>query len=525
MATGRIPGPLLYADPLSKFPHEYALPLRGSSRVPGPLLSDAPCKYTDACDDLKHAFDLATLRRASELFLGYHCFSFGVTYGIGEKLVESVIECFELAKTFVLADLHESVSLANTPLWLQFSRDGVLWPTKRLLSQLAHRHFEMQLREAHAERDAIIHALWHVIQHPHEAIAAAAQAYSDQWRRFIALHKQADLQSQFEAGRIFGALLLDVIGLIAGVAGLARTLITTLPRLINVIARFERTGSALLKSRAYKIAQRDVIKAETSAKARQIGHAAPAGHVNAATSATGLEPFPSTAATIEYGKTLPNNIKPSQAKTGTARSTASASKPQPEALTPSQLKRRKLADETQPATAEGTQPSKSAPTQLVKPVGRQTQLQEKWGHLSKSQRTALTEQKLEANMYRRLQEKEAATPGAHFLQKHGAQLDLQSQYDRVTKRRQLPNGKLVGPPARATRFLSHRDQWNVIERAERIYKANPDRIELAEEPIKYGDVIGSGFDRDALKYGVQSSGRVYFDDAGNVVTAFPAWGR
>jgi nucleoid-associated protein YgaU len=160
----------------------------------------------------------------------------------------------------------------------------------------------------------------------------------------------------------------------------------------------------------------------------------------------------------------------------------------------------------------------------VKRTDRAAELQAKWGHLSKSERVALLETKAEANAFRRLSEMETSTPGAHFLEKHGAQLDLQSQYDRA-KFGLNPTTSADGfaPPA-ATRFFSHRDQINAITRAEDIY-ARTGNITRAETPIRFESAIGSGFQRGTLDYGIQYSAQVYLNAAGKAKTAFPIWGQ
>jgi RHS repeat-associated protein len=151
-------------------------------------------------------------------------------------------------------------------------------------------------------------------------------------------------------------------------------------------------------------------------------------------------------------------------------------------------------------------------------------LQAKWGHLSASERRALLEVKAEANAFRRLQEMEAAMPRAHYLERHGAQLNLQSQFDRVAYGFNPTTGAQQYIPSAATRFMSHRDQLNVIMRSENIYRATGD-VFLARRPIRFDSVVGSGFQRDSLNYGVQYSGRALLDSSGKAVSAFPVWGN
>jgi hypothetical protein len=129
-----------------------------------------------------------------------------------------------------------------------------------------------------------------------------------------------------------------------------------------------------------------------------------------------------------------------------------------------------------------------------------------------------------------LSELEDSIPGAHFLEKHGAQTNLQSQLDRVqfgvnpkTKIIETwPNGNTKYPSS-VTRFLSHRDQLNTIQRTQHIYKTTGNQA-LAERPMIFNDIIGSGYQRGTLDYGASYSGQVWFRND-QPITAFPIWGQ
>ncbi|RXE57549.1 hypothetical protein [Acetivibrio mesophilus] len=157
-------------------------------------------------------------------------------------------------------------------------------------------------------------------------------------------------------------------------------------------------------------------------------------------------------------------------------------------------------------------------------------LREKYSHLTPSERSARLQQLAEENAYRRLQELESSIPNAHFLEKHGAQTTLQSQLDRVqyainptTKIVETyPNGRLKLPSS-ATRFMSHRDQLNLIQRSQQILKNTGD-IDLAQMPITYKSIIGSGYQRGTLNYGLSYTGQVFFRN-NQPITAFPIWGQ
>ncbi|WP_236278075.1 RHS repeat domain-containing protein, partial [Pseudomonas poae] len=62
--------------------------------------------------------------------------------------------------------------------------------------------------------------------------------------------------------------------------------------------------------------------------------------------------------------------------------------------------------------------------------------------LSRAERQAKIDKLAEANAYRRLDELEKASPGAHFLEKHGAQTSLESQLERVMTAKNPTTGEI-----------------------------------------------------------------------------------
>ncbi|MGY2299332.1 RHS repeat domain-containing protein, partial [Pseudomonas yamanorum] len=149
--------------------------------------------------------------------------------------------------------------------------------------------------------------------------------------------------------------------------------------------------------------------------------------------------------------------------------------------------------------------------------------------LTQAERRARIDELGEANAYRRLDELEQATPGAHFLEKHGAQTTLASQLERVMTAKNPTTGivevhdrgRRAGqprPPSAATHFLSHRDQLNAIYRAQLILKHT--NIGTSREPMDMGKIIGEGYKRDGLEYGQQRKAVVILDANGNPKTAY-----
>lgn len=66
--------------------------------------------------------------------------------------------------------------------------------------------------------------------------------------------------------------------------------------------------------------------------------------------------------------------------------------------------------------------------------------------------------------------------------------------------------------------MSHRDQFNAIQRAHLIFKRNG--LDTSREPIEMGRKIGEGFKREGLQYGEQTRAIVILNNDGKAVTSF-----
>uniref|UniRef100_UPI0004CF3D9B RHS repeat domain-containing protein n=1 Tax=Pseudomonas tolaasii TaxID=29442 RepID=UPI0004CF3D9B len=129
--------------------------------------------------------------------------------------------------------------------------------------------------------------------------------------------------------------------------------------------------------------------------------------------------------------------------------------------------------------------------------------------LTRAQRQVRINELGEANAHRRLTELEASIPGAHFLEKHGAQTSLESQLERVQTAKNPTTREIeryiTGPhageprtPSAATHFLSHRDQLNAIYRAQLIFKQI--NLSASKRPMNMGKTIGEGYKKDGYEY-------------------------
>ncbi|MBE8603353.1 RHS repeat domain-containing protein, partial [Pseudomonas cyclaminis] len=149
--------------------------------------------------------------------------------------------------------------------------------------------------------------------------------------------------------------------------------------------------------------------------------------------------------------------------------------------------------------------------------------------LTRAERQARIDELAESNIHRRLSELEKSIPDAHFLEKHGAQTSLGSQLERMETAKNPTTGEIETydrgrragqprPPSAATHFLSHRDQFNAIERAVLIFKLNG-RAQTPT-PMGMGKIIGEGYKRDGLEYGRQSKAIVHLNRDGKPITAY-----
>jgi hypothetical protein len=110
---------------------------------------------------------------------------------------------------------------------------GPLAPFQRALADLSNWGFREQLEQARAERDALISELGYAVTHPLEVLGNIGSEYAEKWRRFEALSTEQTLAARFDAGRIFGEVLLDVVGLIGGGAAAAKAA-AKIPRLAKL---------------------------------------------------------------------------------------------------------------------------------------------------------------------------------------------------------------------------------------------------------------------------------------------------
>lgn len=182
----------------------------------------------------------AAVKRAVLSLLGGPAFAIGTAYGMGESLVTSVVELLDLIKTLVLADVAD-VAFRTESNWALIN--PLNWP-RQAGAAIGSRFFKKQLQDAQATRDTLIRTIEYAVTHPMEVLGALGASYVAKWNNFKALMGRSDINSRFSAGRIFGEVLLEVLGIFAGGAAAAK-LATKIPGLARMAARLERIGKAI----------------------------------------------------------------------------------------------------------------------------------------------------------------------------------------------------------------------------------------------------------------------------------------
>jgi len=217
---------------------------RGSSPEgggPHPGISGHPAQRHSQSTIINGIIRAATwrdLERWAEIALGPSSFYLGICYGILENLAGSVAGVVDLLRVFILAGLYER---AHHPAWA-----GAGIP-EYLIAKAAELAFGSQLKKAHDQCETLMRELKYAVTHPGELLGSIRNEYAAKWRRFQTLIVDISLSGQFEAGKIAGEVLLDVLMLI-GVGEAAVKFAAKLPELAKLAERFE--GALKLGARA-----------------------------------------------------------------------------------------------------------------------------------------------------------------------------------------------------------------------------------------------------------------------------------
>jgi hypothetical protein len=166
-------------------------------------------------------------RSATYNFLGNHSFTAGVVVGLGENLCQSVVMLVDLLKTLALSEYGEYRD-GSTWQQLRWHLDLVAVPGVSLmtptvaLARCSIPHLDDKVRAAYHERQALFEAIRCAFSHREEVLGELTANQVAKAKGFAAYLDGKTLSSNYEAGKLFGELLLDLLLVIDAVAGIAK---------------------------------------------------------------------------------------------------------------------------------------------------------------------------------------------------------------------------------------------------------------------------------------------------------------
>jgi hypothetical protein len=226
-------------------------------------------------DGVVHAVDWAEATRIGRFIIGGYSFNAGVAVGMAENPVRSVAGLLDLGKTFILADVYDTLT---QPFWKQIFHPHLLNPAAYVWAKavvtLRPRTLDF-LKKSVVERDQILHELGEVMKHPLDYLGGMPERlkkeYGQKWQKFSALIGQADPRSQFEAGRICGDLLMEVLLTIVGVVtgvGAAAKVASKVPQLLKWAGILKRVEEGAVVAREASAAAKAADAAKMAREAR-----------------------------------------------------------------------------------------------------------------------------------------------------------------------------------------------------------------------------------------------------------------
>jgi hypothetical protein len=217
-------------------------------------LQGAVCRSqaTSAVAEVKRSGHWIDLKVAAQVALGPYSFGLGVCAGLVENPVRGAIGLIELQKTFILADIHDRATRGTSwtgafpVLGAAIQLGGGLLEAMGLLHQ---KDLERAFEQREAIKKEVAEIFAHPLVHLSKVPARVKDEYVQEWKRFTTLSSDLHLTSQFEAGEIFGDILMDVamtIATVAGGVGAATTIAAKAPELMKLgaLLRKGRAGAA-----------------------------------------------------------------------------------------------------------------------------------------------------------------------------------------------------------------------------------------------------------------------------------------
>ncbi len=198
-----------------------------------PFFADAGELLDELLGQLRQLTESVDLEKLIQRLLGPQCFTLGVVYGVGENFVVSVLDLMGMFKTLLLAELYDSTR--RNPGWTVWQPGGV---AKYLTAQMLNEYFGEELHQAAEERDALWAEIKRVFENPGDFFGGMRDQYVKKFNRLLALSADPSPESQFQAGRVFGDLLMDVLVVIGAGAAVAKVA-SKVPRLLKLAGKLK----------------------------------------------------------------------------------------------------------------------------------------------------------------------------------------------------------------------------------------------------------------------------------------------
>jgi hypothetical protein len=196
-------------------------------------------------DKIANAADWDALNKLARPILGQSSLSAGVFYGVAESLVGDAVSLLSMGKMLVLAGIYERIK--NGPLTL------LMDPTSLALA-ITVRTVPVLWNEARKCDDAfwgLIKELLEIAAHPLKFAEVLGkniiQSARDDWNKLNAYAVDRTVTGDFQAGRIIGRVLYQVVMailLVMSVAGAVAKIAARFPWLIR-LARYIKSGGEL----------------------------------------------------------------------------------------------------------------------------------------------------------------------------------------------------------------------------------------------------------------------------------------
>ena len=180
--------------------------------------------------------------------LGNDSFSAGVVYGMTKNIVVSVYELGKLFKMLALAEYHD-VRHAQS-FWqrlgqsVRYGPAGVMLAVDMYGASLVFPQLDQMAVEAATQRDALVKSIEYAFEHPGSVWTNLKDSTVKKYHEFKGLMSRHTLAGNFQAGAIFGEILLDVLLIVDGVTALAR-LATRIPELLKLLPTLRELAPAL----------------------------------------------------------------------------------------------------------------------------------------------------------------------------------------------------------------------------------------------------------------------------------------